>query len=111
VNAVPQTLEAAQLAGIDRYRAIVTHEWTHRHLAVLCETVNGKGSAGAQWERQTADRAGAQSDTAGEFLTQVLGLSYRDLHAAHKDAKDAGIRKGDDMARTRGWLPALEVAA
>ena len=105
------TIEEARVAGIERFRALVVQEWTHRHLEALSATVNGRDSAGAKWLRDATNRASAQTSVAKDLLAEVLGISYRDLQAVANDAKEAGIAKADDMARARGWLPALEAVA
>ncbi len=111
VNTVPQTLEEARIAGIEEYRATVTRQWYHLKLAVIGDQYHQAETAGNTWDRSAATRLIAQADIATTFLTDILGLSYRDLNAVTKDAKDAGIRMAEDMARRRGWLPALEAVA
>lgn len=106
------TIEEARVAGIERFRAVAVQEYAHRRLSGFGVDFNkGQDTAGTKWERATADRLGAKVDMAKTFLTEVLGVSYRELNAITKDAQAEGTRKAEEMARLRGWLPVLEEAA
>lgn len=108
---IATTLESAQALGIDRYRAMVIDLHGALRLTAIAKEHLGAASQGTMWEQTRADRLATKAEVAQVFLTDVLGIDHVAVNVITRDAKAAGRTRAEDIARARGWLPKMEVAA
>lgn len=103
----PTTLSDAIDLGTQRYRTIVTN--LHTALRLISIATAAGYPVKADWYRKQADRLDAGAATAKTFLTDVLGVSYADVHRIQHEARTAGKAAAERTAEAQGW--ATKVAA